>query len=159
MLRLALAVALVLTGMAGAAAHELETEPFASTASQPLDQMIYKGVAGNFLDSVPLDADARVSLQRANAVISNPLSWRSAGILLGITNPVFLIGGLIWGLWSASNIQPAKPDTSWLGPHPDERVGFCRRPLLESCRLHVHEDNVPGNNTPRVEHTVMSTAN
>ena len=157
MLRLALAVALVLTGIAGAPAHELET-PIPSTPSQPLDQMIYKGVAGNFLDAVPIDPDARLSLQRANAVISNPLSWRSAGILLGITNPVFLIGGLIWGLWSASNIAPAKPDTSWLGPRPDERVGFCSRPLVESCRLHVHDENDAGN-ALRVEHTVMSTTN
>jgi hypothetical protein len=121
--------------------------------------MIYKGVAGNFLDAVPLDPDARVSLQRANALISNPVSWRSAGMLLGIANPVFLIGGLIWGLWSASNIQPARADTSWLGPRPDERVGFCSRPLLESCRLHVQEDSAAANGRLRVQHTVMSTAN
>jgi hypothetical protein len=121
--------------------------------------MIYKGIAGNFLDTVPIDPDARVSLQRANAVISNPFSWRAAGMLLGIANPVFLIGGVIWGFWSASNIQPARADTSWLGPRPDERVGFCSRPLHESCRLQVEDDSARADGGLRVEHTVMSAPN
>jgi hypothetical protein len=74
-------------------------------ATPRADQIIYKGVVGNLLEAVPLDADQRVDLQRTNAVISNPLSARSFALLLGVTNPVVMLGGLIWGIWAASRIE------------------------------------------------------
>ncbi len=161
MLRATLAVGLVLMSIAGISAQELNIEPVSAPAalSEPFEQMLYKGVAGNFLDTVPIDPEARVNLQRANAVISNPLSWRSVGLLLGVANPVFLVGGLVWGIWSAANIKPALPDTRWLGSPQHERIGFCSRPILEACRLHLEYESDSAAAAPTVEHTVMLTPN
>jgi hypothetical protein len=91
----------------------LDTTPQAEAraASPRTDQILYKGVVGNLLEAVPLDADQRVDLQRTNAVVSNPLSARSLALLLGVTNPVVMLGGLIWGLWAASRIERA-PDAA-----------------------------------------------
>ena len=120
--------------VAGARADELEPTLVPSPA-KPIDQLIYKGVAGNLLESLDMDAEERVTLQRANAVISSPLSARSLGLLLGISNPVFLVGGLVWGIWAASNIEPPKADTRWLGTWRGHRVGFCGRQSEKSCQL------------------------
>ena len=83
--------------------------PAAASGSLPrdIDQMVYKGVVGNLLDQVPMDAQERLDLQRANAVVGNALGARSVAILLGVTaSPLFVIGGLIWGLVAASKIKP-----------------------------------------------------
>ena len=128
-----LASALVLI-VTQARADELEPTLIPSPA-KPIDQLIYKGVAGNLLESLDMDAEERVTLQRANAVISSPLSARSLGLLLGISNPVFLVGGLVWGLWAAANIEAPKADTRWLGTWRGHRVGFCNRQGEKSCRL------------------------
>lgn len=74
------------------------------TASRA-DQVLYKGVVGNLLETVPLDPDRRVELQRTNAVISNPLTGRSLAVLLGVASPVLMIAGLVWGIWAASQIS------------------------------------------------------
>lgn len=74
------------------------------------DQVVYKGLVGNALEAVPMDAEKRVALQRTNAVVSNTMSARSLTILAKLTNPVLLIGGFAWGLWSAANINA--PDTA-----------------------------------------------
>jgi hypothetical protein len=76
-------------------------------ASPRADQILYKGVVGNLLEAVPLDPEQRVELQRTNAVVSNPLSARSVALLLGIANPVVMLGGLLWGIWAASQIESA----------------------------------------------------
>ena len=78
----------------------------ANVAAREFDQILYKGLVGNALDVIPMDASQRLGLQRTNAVISNTLSGRSLAMLAGISNPVLLIGGLVWGIWSASNIKP-----------------------------------------------------
>src|SRR5688572_5271041 len=79
-----------------------------ATPQQPLEQVLYKGVVGNLLDQVPMDAQERLDLQRANAVVGNAAAARSAALLLGITaSPLFLIGGLVWGIYAASRIKPA----------------------------------------------------
>jgi hypothetical protein len=70
-----------------------------------VDQVIYRGVVGNILEAVPLPAEQRVQLQRGNAVIGNTLTGRSLTVLLGLASPVLMIGGLIWGIWSAVNIK------------------------------------------------------
>ena len=76
--------------------------------SQGLDQIVYKGVVGNVLDAIPMHPLDRLGLQRTNAVISNTLFGRSLTILAGLSNPVLLLGGFAWGMWAASNIEPAK---------------------------------------------------
>ena len=122
---------------------------------RPVDQLIYKGVAGNLLESLDMDAEERVTLQRANAIVSSPLSARSLGLLLGISNPVFLVGGLVWGLWAAANIEPPKADTRWLGTWRGHRVGFCGRQSEKSCQLEFPLVTVEPPE-PQVDRTVMT---
>src|SRR5688572_29848783 len=83
-----------------------EIKGAAPTQSKSLDQVIYKGVVGNLLDAVPIDPDKRVDLQRTNAVVSSVFSGRTLAVLLGVANPALMVGGLAWGLWSASRIKP-----------------------------------------------------
>jgi hypothetical protein len=80
--------------------------PAAKPVAAEFDQTLYKGLLGNVLEAVPMDPLQRVHLQRTSAVVSNTLSARSLATFAEMTNPVLLIGGLIWGLWSASNIRP-----------------------------------------------------
>ena len=91
------------------------------------DQIVYKGLVGNVLDGVPMDPSQRVNLQRANAVLSNTLSGRSLAMLAGLSNPVLLIGGLIWGIWSASNIKP-EADAAKALPYPGPGAGESAAP-------------------------------
>jgi hypothetical protein len=78
----------------------------ANISSKGLDQMVYKGLVGNVLDEIPMDPSQRVSLQRTNAIVSNTWSGHTLSTLIGLSNPVLLIGGLVWGMWAASNIRP-----------------------------------------------------
>jgi len=80
--------------------------------SQPAAQVIYKGLIGNVLDAVPMDPVKRAELQRANAVVSNTFSGRSLAVLIGLSNPILMIGGLVWGFWSASNIHSVAVQTT-----------------------------------------------
>lgn len=103
---------LLLTLADSAWADDVLNSPVAPDASsQPTAQVIYKGVIGNVLDTLPMDPVNRVDLQRANAVVSNTFSGRSLATLIGMSNPILMIGGLVWGLWSASNIQPVAVET------------------------------------------------
>jgi hypothetical protein len=87
-------------------------EPAVANAAAPdLDQAIYKGVVGNFLDAVPMDPAKRVELQRFNAVAGNTASGRSLAVLAGFSNPVLMAVGFIWGLFAASNIKPVAAAT------------------------------------------------
>jgi hypothetical protein len=86
-----------------------DAQPPQESGTQRPEQAIYKGVVGNLLEAVPMDAAQRVDLQRANAVVSAPFTVRSIALLVGITNPVVMIGGLIWGFWAASQIEDARP--------------------------------------------------
>lgn len=70
------------------------------------NQVLYKGLVGNALETVPMDPAQRVTLQRTNAVVSNTWSGRSLSALAKLTHPALLIGGFVWGLWAASNIHP-----------------------------------------------------
>jgi hypothetical protein len=71
-----------------------------------LGDAVYKGVVGKALDAVPMDPEQRVVLQRTNAVIGNTMTARSLSIwVIGLTHPILLIGGLVWGLYAAANIQ------------------------------------------------------
>ena len=92
--------------VAASAEDIADSRAIPNASAQTLDQVIYKGFVGNLLDAVPMDPLKRVNLQRTNAVVSNTLSARSLGGLVGLSNPVLLVGGLLWGAWAASNISP-----------------------------------------------------
>lgn len=83
----------------------------ADEAAQPLPAIgdaVYKGLVGKALDAVPMDPNERVTLQRTSAVVSGTLTGRSLSAWAGLTHPILLIAGAVWGLFSASNIQPAQ---------------------------------------------------
>lgn len=87
---------------------------FARAEDEPLSppavaDAIYKGVVGKALDVVPMEPEQRVALQRANAVVSNTLTGRSLSVWAGLTNPILLIGGLVWGLFAATHIKGGEP--------------------------------------------------
>lgn len=105
--------ALLLLTLAGAAwADEaLNTPVVPGASSKTFEQVIYKGVIGNVLDTLPMDPMQRVDLQRTNAVVSNTASGRTLSVLMGLSNPILMIGGLVWGMWAASNIHPVAVDT------------------------------------------------
>ena len=95
----------------------------AEDAPQPLPAMgdvLYKGLVGKALDAVPMDPEERIVLQRTSAVVSGTLTGRSLAAWAGLANPVLLIAGLAWGLYSAFNIKAAeakaKPDTNRVEP-------------------------------------------
>jgi hypothetical protein len=79
--------------------------------------VVYKGLVGKALDAVPMDPEKRATLQRTSAVASSTLTGRSLSVWAGLANPLLLIAGLVWGLFSASNIKAEggpKPDTTLL---------------------------------------------
>jgi hypothetical protein len=101
----AIVLAVCLLAMVGARAED---------ASQPLPDvgdLVYKGLVGKALDAVPMDPNERTVLQRTSAVVSGTLTGRSLAVWAGLTNPIFLVAGLVWGLFSASNIKTAEAST------------------------------------------------
>jgi hypothetical protein len=100
---LVLLYATAVSAQAPQAESNQNTPPPTPTA----EQVIYRGVVGNLLESVPLESEERVRLQRGVAVLTNPLSARTLATALGLASPPLMIVGLIWGLWSAANIQSA----------------------------------------------------
>ena len=100
---------LIFTASLAARGEAPEIKGAAPPQSKSLDQLLYKGVVGNLLDAAPIDPIRRVELQRTNAVVSSVFSGRSLAVLLGVANPVLMVGGLVWGIWSASNIKPVTP--------------------------------------------------
>jgi hypothetical protein len=84
--------------------------------------VLAKGVIGNLLEVIPLHSDDRAQLQQFNAVVGSPFTARTLAIALGVSNPPLMIVGLIWGLWSATQIKPrdsSVPDAA-LTAHPPE---------------------------------------
>ena len=110
--RLNIAAGVILLAAAAIARGEDQSPtPAQNTLPTLSEQTIYKGVVGNLLEEVPIDPEERVQLQRGSAVLSNTFSGRSLAVLLGIASPPLMIGGLLWGLWSASQIG-ASPASS-----------------------------------------------
>ena len=104
-----------------ARAQEAVPQPHPLSA---IGDVVYKGVVGKALDAVPMDAEKRTILQRTNAIVSGTLAGRSLTAWAGLTNPVLLIAGVVWGIYSATNIKvaqaKAEPDTILLQlPPPD----------------------------------------
>ena len=77
-----------------------------------VSDVVYKGFVGKALDIVPMDPDERVVLQRTSAVVSGTLTGRSLAVWAGLTNPILLVAGLAWGLYSATNIKVAEARVS-----------------------------------------------
>ena len=135
MLRTACLVTCFLLPVAAEAQDALRT-PLA------IPDAIYKGVVGKALDAVPMDPEQRVLLQRTNTVASSTLTARSLSVWAGLTNPLLLIGGLVWGLFAASNIKANEA-----GPGPvmtlvEPETGDWRRELvlLEHTRFPPQHD-------------------
>jgi len=118
-IKLALVVAGCLLLAAAARAQESGLPPAA------VSDVVYKGVVGKALDAVPMDPDERVTLQRTSAVVSNTLTGRSLAAWAGLSNPILLIAGAVWGLISASHIKPAHA-----GSKPRARPGPATRIAL-----------------------------
>lgn len=76
--------------------------------------VVYKGVVGKVLDAVPMDAEGRVALQKTGAVVSGAFTGRSISIWAGLSlsNPILLIAGIAWGVYSATHIEPAQPQAT-----------------------------------------------
>lgn len=111
----------------------------AEDAPQPLPavgDVVYKGLVGKALDAVPMDPNERVILQRTSAVVSGTLTGRSLSVWagLGLSNPILLIAGVVWGLYSAFNIKAveanAKPDTKRVEPLAPIEAGQTQVVLL-----------------------------
>jgi hypothetical protein len=107
-------LAVCLLAAVGARAEDAPQLPLA------VGDMVYKGLVGKALDAVPMDPHERTALQRTSAVVSGTLTGRSLAVWAGLTNPIFLVVGLVWGLFSASNINTAEasanPDTRRVEP-------------------------------------------
>ncbi len=113
------------------------------------DQVVYKGLVGNVLDAVPMDPSDRLGLQRTNALVSNTLLGRSLSVLAGLSNPVLLLGGFAWGLWSASNIRLAEAGIALAAAArlPDGAAGAQERKLAPLDRPPAVEER-PANRAP-----------
>jgi LysM repeat protein len=84
----------------------LAPEKPAEPASK-LPDIMYKGVVGKVLDAMPLEPATRTALQQTNSVVSGTLTVRSLGVLAGFGGPLLTIAGLIWGIFSSRQIDPA----------------------------------------------------
>jgi hypothetical protein len=102
---------MLLLALAGSAsAQDAGPRVLGDVFPQGFEQAVYKGVVGNVLDAIPMDPSKRLDLQRTNAVVGNTLLGRSLTVLAGLSNPILLVGGFVWGMWAASNIKPVKAD-------------------------------------------------
>jgi len=106
-LRRCLVASLVLLLAFPVRAHAVDAGEPSAHPAQAFDQTLYKGVVGNLLDHVPMEAHERLELQRANAVVGNAASARTLAVLLGVSVPALMIGGLLWGIFAASRIKPS----------------------------------------------------
>ncbi len=93
---------------------------------------VYKGVVGKVLDAVPMDPEERVTLQRTGAVVSSTLTGRSLAAWAGLTHPVLLIAGAIWGLFSASNIKASGAPSTHAAKTAAKPAAPNRASLLEA---------------------------
>ena len=118
-LRLSLLSLVLSFALAGpASAQDESVSPHdAGVFPRGFDQVVYKGLVGNVLDAVPMDPADRLGLQRTNAVVSSTLFGRSLALLAGLSNPVLLLGGFVWGVWSAANINPVEAGMTLAANH------------------------------------------
>jgi hypothetical protein len=103
---LLISLTLVLNSTMASAQSRTDEAPPETASSSSAGQVLYKGLVGNLLEAVPLETQDRVQLQRLSSMLSSPLSARSLAVALGIASPPLMVVGLIWGLWSANQINP-----------------------------------------------------
>jgi hypothetical protein len=103
-----LVAAFVLLHGATVSAQPPDEEATTKRKAPATEQLMYRGIGGNILEAVPMEAEDRLRLQRLNAVLSSPISARSLAVALGIASPPLMLVGLVWGLWSAANIRPTQ---------------------------------------------------
>jgi hypothetical protein len=108
-----------------------------------LEALLYKGVIGVALDAVPMDPQARVTLQRANAVASGTASGRALSVWVGWTNPILLIGGLLWGVLAASNIQAEETAVQTGTSLPPEPKGAAPTPTPAQAAVASADGRAP----------------
>jgi LysM repeat protein len=96
------AAQLALYGQNGPGAPEKQTEP-----SREVSDILNKGVVGKLLDAMPLEPSTRTTLQRASTIVSSTTAARSLGALTGLGGPLLTVAGLIWGIFSSRQIDPA----------------------------------------------------
>jgi len=114
-----------------AAAQDYARAPAVTVASvQGFDQVVYKGLVGNVLDAIPMDPSDRLGLQKTNAVVSNTLFGRSLAIVAGLSNPILLVGGFVWGIWAASNIKPAEAELKRIADSAETGIGAATQESL-----------------------------
>lgn len=137
-LRLTLLPLLLLLACATAASARDDpgTPRVADVPPQGFDQVVYKGLVGNVLDAIPMDPSKRLDLQRTNAVVGNTLMGRSLAVLAGLSNPVLLLGGFVWGVWAAANIKAADAAVN-LNPDPPQSGAGASTPARLAALLNV----------------------
>ena len=80
----------------------------ASSQSSDLSDFIYKGALGKALDFLPMHAEDRVAVQQAGSVVNGALTGIKLSGLLNIATPIAAVFGLLWGAFSAKNIETAE---------------------------------------------------
>jgi len=141
----------LLLAFAAAASAQNHRDSLAGSGVFPqgFDQTVYKGLVGNVLDAIPMDASKRLDLQRTNAVVGNTLLGRSLAVLAGLSNPVLLLGGFVWGVWAASNIKPAATVSEpKADPSQPERVAATQARHIALLDHALRADNAAANSLP-----------
>jgi hypothetical protein len=105
-----------------------------------MGDVVYKGLVGKALDAVPMDPDERLVLQRTSAVVSGTLTGRSLAAWAGLSNPLLLIAGLAWGLYSAFNIKAEAGDTQDTAPTTPREPGSTQVATLSAPPVAVAAD-------------------
>jgi len=85
--------------------NELIAPAKPAEAAHALPDIVYKGVVGKVLDAMPIKPSTRTALQQANALVSNTVAARALGALTGFGAPLLTVAGLIWGIFSARQIE------------------------------------------------------
>ena len=89
-------------------AGNLMVSSSASSQSSDLSDFIYKGALGKALDFLPMHAEDRVAVQQAGSVVNGALTGIKLSGLLNIATPIAAVFGLLWGAFSAKNIETAE---------------------------------------------------
>ena len=92
----------------GADVGNLMVSSTASSQSSNLSDFIYKGALGKALDFLPMHAEDRVAVQQAGSVVNGTLTGIKLSGLLNIATPIAAVFGLLWGAFSAKNIETAE---------------------------------------------------
>ncbi len=92
----------------GSDAGNLMVSSTASSQSSDLSDFIYKGALGKALDFLPMQAEDRVVVQQAGSVVNGALTGIKLSGLLNIATPIAAVFGLLWGAFSAKNIETAE---------------------------------------------------